>query len=92
MELIDPDTGVVLSRVYPLDKQANASGLRRARGPAHELIDTTSEPNTLAVAPSCVVDEQGLSPLMRMHVRDYVATGLPTWVHSLSGGDTDSPR
>ncbi|MDB3935727.1 hypothetical protein N9383_03290 [Granulosicoccus sp.] len=77
VELIDPDTGVVLSRVYPLDKQANASGLRRARGSAHKSINTTCEQNTPADMPLCVVDEQGLSPLMRMHVRDYAATGLP---------------
>ena len=77
VELIDPDTGVVLSRVYPLDKQANASGTRRARGSAHEAIDSTDEHNAPANAPLCAVDEQGLSPLMRMHMRHYAATGLP---------------
>ena len=77
VELIDPDTGVVLSRVYPLDKQANASGLRRARGSAHRVNNVTSEHSVPANAPLCVVDEQGLSPLMRMHMRDYAATGLP---------------
>jgi len=59
--MIDPDTGAMLSRVYPLDKQANANGVRRARGSAQQSIDQ-SEPMD---APLCAVDEQGLSPLMR---------------------------
>lgn len=70
VELIDPDTGAVLSRVYPLDKQANADGERRAR----ERDDALSGPLD---APLCVVDEHGLSPLMRKHVRDFSATGVP---------------
>ncbi len=77
VELIDPDTGVVLSRVYPLDKQANASGARRARESEHEAIDSQSEQIDPANAPLCAVDEEGLSPLMRKLLRDFAATGLP---------------
>ena len=35
VEMIDPDTHVVLSRVYPLDKNANTDASRRAREPRH---------------------------------------------------------
>jgi len=73
VEMIDPDTGAMLSRVYPLDKQANANGVRRARGSAQQSIDQ-SEPMD---APLCAVDEQGLSPLMRKLLREYAATGKP---------------
>ena len=77
VELIDPDTGVVLSRVYPLDKQANASGVRRARESAHNPVHLLSEQPEFEEASVCAVDEQGLSPLMRKHVREYAATGKP---------------
>jgi len=77
VELIDPDTGMVLSRVYPLDKQANASGVRRARESAHNPVHLLSEQPELEEASVCAVDEQGLSPLMRKHVREYAATGKP---------------
>jgi len=73
VEMIDPDTGAMLSRVYPLDKQANANGVRRARESAQHSIEQ-SEPMD---APLCAVDEQGLSPLMRKLLREYAATGKP---------------
>lgn len=77
VELIDPDTGTVLSRVYPLDKQANASGARRARESTHPPIETHSGHEEPMEEPLCAVDEQGLSPLMRKLVREYAATGTP---------------
>lgn len=73
VEMIDPDTGAMLSRVYPLDKQANANGVRRTRESAQHSIEQ-SEPMD---APLCAVDEQGLSPLMRKLLREYAATGKP---------------
>ena len=76
VELIDPHTGVVLSRVYPLDKNANASASRRARearhSPSESPIETIDPADVLVLA----VDDQGLSPLMRMHLQAYAATGL----------------
>jgi transposase InsO family protein len=77
VEMIDPDTGAVLSRVYPLDKQANAAGARRAREPRPESVDSRAGQTDPATAALCAVDEQGLSPLMRKHLRDFSATGLP---------------
>ena len=62
--LFDPHSETVLSRVYPLDKAANADGRRRSL-----------EPRT--PAPSCAGIEPGMAPLMRKLLADYAATGLP---------------
>ncbi len=77
VELIDPDTGAVLSRVYPLDKQANASGARRTRESPHQTIASQYGQTEPVEAPLCAVDDQGLSPLMRKLIREYAATGKP---------------
>ena len=78
VELVDPDTGLTLSRIYPLDKHANATGLRRAR---EYTSSTADERRPHAIDPAqavmCAVDEHGLSPLMRKHLRDFSATGMP---------------
>lgn len=61
--VIDPRTDAVLARLYPLDKQANADGRRRALNP----------PETAAGPPL-----QGeMAPLLMALVRQYAATGLP---------------
>ncbi|MFK7862543.1 MAG: hypothetical protein AB8B64_27300 [Granulosicoccus sp.] len=76
VEMIDPDTGVLLSRVYPLDKHANASGVRRARESAQHPVESLHEHSEPVQAPLCAVDEQGMSPLMRKHLRDYALSGM----------------
>jgi hypothetical protein len=77
VELIDPDTGVVLSRVYPLDKHANADASRRAREARHTpTASALAVDHDLAEVLVLAIDEQGLSPLMRKHLQDYAATGL----------------
>ncbi len=77
VEMIDPDTHVVLSRVYPLDKNANADASRRAREPRHAQGQSVHSDIDLADAPVLAVDEQGLSPLMRLYLQEFSATGLP---------------
>lgn len=78
VELIDPDTGVMLSRIYPLDKHANATGVRRTReNTATRSDDSPVQAMDSAQAALCAVDEQGLSPLMRKHLREFGATGMP---------------
>ena len=64
VHLVDPATGAVLCRVFPLDKAKNAQGQRALRqsplGPA---------PTPLPAA--------GLAPLLEKILRQYATTGLP---------------
>ena len=62
--LVDQHTGVVLQRLYPLDKVKNASGRRRPITPREEA----TEPSTAA---------SGMAPLLRQLMADYAETGLP---------------
>ena len=62
VELIDPQSGAILCPVYPIDKVANAEGLRRVLEPVSHL------PNP----PAC-----GIAPLLKKMIADYAATGLP---------------
>jgi len=65
VHLCDPKTGVVLCRIYPLDKQKNAQGVRAPR--AKPLVGPSSQ----SVKPS------GMAPLLRKIMAQYAATGLP---------------
>lgn len=67
IHLTDPRTGMVLARLYPLDRARNADGLRRSL----ENIDSGSETE---VAPAAQDD---VAPLLRKLLEDYAATGLP---------------
>jgi hypothetical protein len=60
--MVDPKTGVVLCRLYPLDKHRNAGGQRAAR---LAPLDTTPAVPT------------GLAPLLQKLIAQYAATGLP---------------
>ena len=62
VELIDPHTQAPLCRLYPLDKRANADGLRRRR-------------QTLSSAPTPPGDPT--PPLLRQLLADYADTGRP---------------
>lgn len=64
VDLIDPHTQTVLCRLYPLDKSANASGLRR-------VLDSTTSGKVNADA------DAGIAPLLQQLMADYAATGLP---------------
>lgn len=61
--LVDDRTGVVLERLYPIDKVKNASGRRRPITPQPAAEPSATEP--------------GIAPLLRQHMADYAATGLP---------------
>ena len=61
--LIDPHTNVCLERLYPQDKSANASGLRRSLEPKEDALLST-EPDDIA-------------PLLKKLMADFAATGLP---------------
>lgn len=62
-DLIDAHSGAILCALYPLDKAANAAGLRRRLDPL------TSEPSDTTAS--------GIAPLLRKLMADYAATGLP---------------
>lgn len=61
--MVDDRSEVVLERLYPVDKVKNASGIRRPIKP--QMI---AEPKAQA---------NGIAPLLRKHMADYAATGLP---------------
>jgi hypothetical protein len=63
--LADPKTGVVLCRLYPLDKHKNAEG---HRAPKASVAGTALTPVPPACAPA---------PLLQKLLRDYATTGLP---------------
>jgi transposase InsO family protein len=63
VHLVDPHTGTVLGRLFPQDKAANASGLRRGMQPAN------TEP---ATPPS-----RHVGPLLARIIDRQAATGLP---------------
>ena len=63
VDIVDPRTGVVLCRVKPLDKAANANGQRRRLDPVGQ--DLSPLPPT------------GMAPLLRELLAEYAATGMP---------------
>ena len=65
VHLVDARTGVTLCRLYPLDKAANADGLRRTLEP----LSSPPKP-TARKAPA-------MPPLLAKLVAEHAATGLP---------------
>lgn len=62
---MDARTHQVVCPLYPLDKSANANGLRRRLDPlANPTLDTPAPRSEIA-------------PLLRKLMADYAATGLP---------------
>jgi hypothetical protein len=62
--LVDDRTGAVLCRLFPLDRTANADGVRRALEP-------------IAPRPAAAPPAPGIAPLLEKLLADYRATGLP---------------
>ena len=73
VHLVDPHTGTVLCRLFPQDKAANASGLRR--GLQHIAI----EPGKPSPSPSRSPPPpaRGIGPLLARMIDRQAATGLP---------------
>jgi hypothetical protein len=65
VNLCDPQSGAILCRLYPLDKNKNAQGQRAAR--ATPLAAAATQP----MAPGAV------APLLQKLIKDYAMTGLP---------------
>ena len=64
VDLIDEASGDILCALYPLDKAANASAVRRP-------LEEVSEP------PSAAPAGNGPAPLLKKLMAEYCATGLP---------------
>lgn len=62
VDMVDPRSGEILCALHPLDKVANAEGLRRPLEP------TTNDP-----APAST----GIAPLLKKMMAEYAATGIP---------------
>jgi putative transposase len=62
VDMIDPRSGQILSPVRPIDKAANAEGLRRP-------VESVTNPQLVPTA--------GIAPLLKQMIADYAATGLP---------------
>ncbi len=70
MHLVDARTGKDLCPIYVLDKQKNAEGVRRPRGPIADASEGEAETETAALP-------VGIAPLLMQMMADYAATGLP---------------
>jgi putative transposase len=64
VHLVDEQSGTVLCRLYPQDKAANASGLRRSLEPVGD-------------APVSVKPAGGMAPLLASLIEQRAASGLP---------------
>jgi putative transposase len=62
--LVDARSGILLSKIYPLDRTLNATGLRRS-------VETPYLPNETSIP------ENTIPPLLRKCMADYAANGLP---------------
>jgi hypothetical protein len=63
VHLVDPHTGTLLGRLYPLDKARNADGQRAAK------------PSLIEAPPA--QPASGMAPLLQKIIREYATTGLP---------------
>lgn len=72
VEMIDARTQKSLCRLYPLDKSANASGLRRTLSASDDAQDNAT---TLSHTPGH--STAGMAPLLKQLMADYAATGHP---------------
>jgi len=69
VHLVDEHSGQISARLYPLDKSANANGIRRPLGP---VATRGAEPAKVAVTPAT-----GIAPLLENLMTQQRATGLP---------------
>lgn len=84
VELIDPHSTAPLCRLYPVDKSANAQGLRRS------LTPPTESPDTASILSK--TDPQW-PPLLQKMLADFAATGLPpAYLPHAERTDEESPR
>src|SRR3984885_4914756 len=73
VHLVDPHTGTVLCRLFPQDKAANASGLRRGLQPIAIEPGNPSPSRARPPPPPA----RGIGPLLKRMLARQAATGLP---------------
>jgi putative transposase len=78
VDLVEPQTDTILCPLYPLDKAANADGMRRRLVPLQ--TDPLPEPSSTGVAPA-----------LRKMLADYAATGLPPPYIPLDDDNPEDP-
>ena len=66
VHLVEPKTGVILCRLFPLDKRKNAQGERAAKGSALDKPAAVLSPAPISMA-----------PLLQKLIQQYAITGLP---------------
>jgi len=64
VNMVDVQNDTLVSRLFPLDKAANASGLRRT-------LDASAKADAPVATPA------GVAPLLKQLMADYAATGHP---------------
>lgn len=69
VDLLEPRSGQFLYCLYPLDKQANADGVRRGRKP----LNLPDDPEPAPTGPATC----GLAPLLADLMAEYRQSGLP---------------
>ena len=74
VHLVDPQTGTVLCRLFPQDKAANASGLRRGLQP---IATEPGKPSPPPATPPSPTPARGIGPLLERMIDQQAATGLP---------------
>jgi transposase InsO family protein len=67
VDLVDPRKGAILTRLFPLDRAANADGRRAVLEPRPEEV----------AASDCSGSPAELPPLLKQILAEYSATGLP---------------
>lgn len=97
VDILDPRTDAHLCRVFPIDKEKNADGLRRLRQPIAGALPLPEPRN----------ERDREAPLLRKCIEDYAATGLPlayvpddawpsdapeTWADGVSDGEEFNER
>jgi transposase InsO family protein len=67
VDLVDPNSGMILTRIYPLDRTANADGRRSLVEPApSDVLPDDNQPGST-----------GLPPLLQRYLEEFSATGMP---------------
>jgi transposase InsO family protein len=78
VDLVDPQSGIILASIYPLDRTANADGRRSAIDPDRGPDDDEPDEGTRADGtPEDGGPDKPLPPLLKRILDEYSASGTP---------------